>query len=73
MANTDTQTLLNAVREAILQLLQGGAVASYELNGRQLAHYSLTQLMDLEKHLIRRLNAERPDNMTNYVRWENPK
>ena len=69
MANSIEQRL-EAVRSAIDQILSGGAVAQYELNGRQLSHYSLNQLMDLEKHLIKQLNAERPDNMTNYVRWK---
>lgn len=51
MANS-TSTRLQKVRDAIDALMDGGAVQSYEINGRQLSHYSLSQLMDLEKRLL---------------------
>lgn len=51
MANS-TATRLQKVRDAIDALMDGGAVQSCEINGRQLSHCSLAQLMDLEKRLI---------------------
>ena len=53
--------------------MDGGAVQSYEINGRQLSHYSLAQLMDLEKRLLAMVNSERSDQSTNFVRFEDPK
>ena len=72
MANTP-QTRLQKVRDAIDALMDGGAVQSYEINGRQLSHYSLAQLMELERRLISQINSERVDNHANYVRFEDPK
>jgi len=54
-------------------LMDGGAVQSYEINGRQLSHFSLAQLMELERRLVSQLNNERVDNLTNYVKFEDPK
>jgi hypothetical protein len=51
MANS-TSTRLQKVRDAIDALMDGGAVQSYEINGRQLSHSSLGQLMALEKRLL---------------------
>ena len=72
MANS-TATRLQKVRDAIDALMDGGAVQSYEINGRQLSHYSLAQLMDLERRLISQLANEQTDNATNYVRFVRPK
>lgn len=72
MANS-TSTRLQKVRDAIDALMDGGAVQSYEINGRQLSHYSLAQLMDLEKRLLAMVNSERSDKSTNFVRFEDPK
>jgi hypothetical protein len=72
MANS-TATRLQKVRDAIDALMDGGAVQSYEINGRQLSHYSLAQLMDLEKRLLAMVNSERSDQSTNFVRFEDPK
>ena len=68
-----TATRLQKVRDAIDALMDGGAVQSYEINGRQLSHYSLAQLMDLEKRLLSMVNSERSDQSTNFVRFEDPK
>lgn len=69
MANS-TATRLEKVRNAIDALLTDtGPVQSYEINGRQLSHYSLTQLMELEKFLVRQLANERASGLTNYVRF----
>ena len=73
MANS-ISTRLEKVRAAIDTILDGGAVQQYEINGRQLSHYSLTQLMELEKRLISQLNAERTnENNTNYIRYRDAK
>ena len=72
MANS-TATRLQKVRDAIDALMDGGAVQSYEINGRQLSHYSLAQLMDIEKRLLAMVNSERSDQSTNFVRFEDPK
>lgn len=72
MANS-TETRLQKVRDAIDALMDGGAVQSYEINGRQLSHYSLGQLMELERRLISQLANEKQGNSTNFVRFEPPK
>ena len=69
MANTTEQRLAK-VRAAIDALMDGNAVQSYSINGRDLSHYSLGSLMALEKMLLSQLNSERNDNMTNYVRFK---
>lgn len=68
MANS-TSVRLQKVRDAIDALMDGGAVQSYEINGRQLSHYSLTQLMDLEKRLVKQLADEQSGGNTNFVRF----
>ena len=68
MANT-TSTRLTKVRDAIDALMDGGAVQSYEINGRQLSHYSLSQLMDLEQQLMKQLANEQSGGASNYVRF----
>ena len=68
MANT-TSVRLTKVRDAIDALMDGGAVQSYEINGRQLSHYSLSQLMDLEQQLMKQLANEQSGGASNYVRF----
>lgn len=72
MANSTT-VRLQKVRDAIDALMDGGAVQSYEINGRQLSHYSLSQLMDLEKRLMTQLANEQSGGSTNYVRFKGAK
>lgn len=72
MANS-TATRLEKVRNAIDALLTDtGPVQSYEINGRQLSHYSLDQLMRLERFLMRQLANEQSGGATNYARFEDP-
>ncbi len=71
MANS-TATRLQKVRDAIDALMDGGAVQSYTINGRDLTHYTLTQLMQLEKMLMNQLASEQ-SSATNYIRFEGPK
>jgi len=72
MANSTT-VRLQKVRDAIDALMDGGAVQSYEINGRQLSHYSLSQLMDLEKRLMTQLANEQSGGSTNYIRFKGAK
>ncbi len=72
MANTTT-IRLQKVRDAIDALMDGGAVQSYEISGRQLSHYSLSQLMDLEKRLMTQLANEQSGGSSNYVRFKGAK
>ena len=71
MANS-ASVRLQKVRDAIDALMDGGAVQSYTIAGRDLTHYSLAQLMELERRLITQVNSERSDNMANYARFEKP-
>ena len=68
MANS-TSVRLQKVRDAIDALMDGGAVQSYEINGRQLSHYSLGQLMELERRLVSQLANERTDSSNNFIRF----
>ena len=70
MANS-TSVRLTKVRDAIDALMDGGAIQSYTINGRDLAHYGLDALMRLEKDLLRQLNSESGERI-NYVRFESP-
>jgi len=70
MANS-TSVRLTKVRDAIDALLDNGAIQSYTIAGRDLAHYSLDALMRLEKDLLRQLNSESGARI-NYVRFESP-
>ena len=42
-----TQEMLDKVNDAIYALMNGGAVLSYSIGGRNLQHYSLKELVDL--------------------------
>ena len=72
MANS-ASVRLQKVRDAIDALMDGGAVQSYSIAGRDLSHYSLQGLMQLERRLVAQVNAERTGTLTNYVRFEDPK
>lgn len=71
MATPTTQEMLDAVKTAIKSILDGGAVASYSIGGRNLQHYSLRELMDLQKELQAGLAAEKGKRRT-YVQFERP-
>ena len=54
--------LLQAVNDAITNILSGGAVQDYEIAGRKLRRYSLRELMDLRHQLNREIAAEQGSN-----------
>ena len=58
MAEPTVDEMLANVRTAINNLLTGGAVQSYSINGRSLQRYSLKELRDLEQQLQARKAAE---------------
>jgi len=58
MAEPTVDEMLANVRTAINNLLTGGAVQSYSINGRNLQRYSLKELRELEQQLQARKAAE---------------
>lgn len=72
VSGTDTQSLLTAVNNAILAVLNGGAVQSYSIGGRNLQRYSLKELRDLKAELLAQLAAETSGGTTNYADFEDP-
>lgn len=57
MAEPTVEDMLANVRTAINNLLTGGAVQSYSINGRSLQRYSLEDLLALEQQLAARKAA----------------
>lgn len=66
---TDTE-LLDKVKEAMSTLLDGGVVKSYSINGRQLEHFSLKELMDLRTQLQVNISANDSRPRTGHVTFE---
>lgn len=64
------QELLDAVNTAIENILNGGAVASYSIGGRNLQRMSLSDLMSLRDKLQAETSAEQ--GTTNYAKFEEP-
>jgi hypothetical protein len=58
-ARTSTQKLLDAVNAAIQTILDGGAVQSYSIKGRNLARMSISELMSLRDQLKVELSREK--------------
>lgn len=57
MTTPTNQEILDAVNTAIQAILTGGAVQSYNINGRNLTKYSLTELYNLRKELKKAIAA----------------
>jgi hypothetical protein len=55
---TEAEESLAAVRKAIKTILEGGAVASYSIRGRNLSRYSLAELRSLELELRQDVQRE---------------
>lgn len=64
------QEMLDAVNAAILAKLNGNAVQSYSIGGRNIQYYSLKALQDLRQQLQAELGAE--NGTTNYASFERP-
>jgi hypothetical protein len=58
-ARTSTQKLLDAVNAAIQTILDGGAVQSYSIKGRNLARMSMSELMSVRDQLKVELSREK--------------
>lgn len=66
-----TQEMLDAVNNAINTRLQGGAVASYSINGRNIQYSPLNELRDLKRELQAQLASEKGSART-FVSFKNP-
>jgi hypothetical protein len=60
ITETDAATLLAAVEQAIAARVNGGAVQSYSIGGRNLQYVSLTELREMRKELRREVNLNKP-------------
>lgn len=66
-----SQELLTAVETAILALMNGGAVQSYMIGGRNIMYMSLDQLQRLREKLQGEVRATQTTNRT-YGTFANP-
>ena len=64
------QTILDNVETAINAIMSGGAIQSYNIAGRNLQKYSLTELTNLRSQLIREINAASSTSKTNYAGFD---
>lgn len=69
-AATDAEMLVK-VNEAITAYLNGGAVQSYSIGGRNLQRTPLSELYKIRDRLERRIAAS-TGSLTNYASFENP-
>ena len=60
------QEIIDAIDDAILAKLQGGADRSYEISGRSLTNMSMKALRDFQKECVALLNASNGER-TNYT------
>jgi len=70
MASTNAELLVK-IKDAIEAILDGGAVQSYTINGRNLQRYSLTELMELQAKIERDIALEGAPRST-VVRFNQP-
>ncbi len=68
---TDNASLLAAVNQAIAARLNGGAVQSYTIAGRNLQYYSLNDLWELRRKLERLISAKAGEGR-NFAKFVNP-
>jgi len=55
------QTDLDAINAALTAIASGGAVQNYEINGRSVRHYSVTELLELQKYFQNVVSAATPE------------
>ncbi len=65
------QEMLDAVKTAIYAILTGGAVQSYNINGRNLQKYSLTELQKMRRDLEKAIAAATGSGR-NYAKFVDP-
>ena len=64
------QEMLEAVENAILARMTGGAVQSYSISGRNIQYYSLDELRKLRDQLRQEISSQKSN--TTYARFDNP-
>ncbi|MCK5057096.1 MAG: hypothetical protein KAT34_10600 [Candidatus Aminicenantes bacterium] len=64
------QIMLDNVETAINAIAAGGAVQSYNISGRNIQKYSLTELINLRTQLKKEINAESSTGTTNYAGFD---
>lgn len=62
--------MLDNVETAINAIMSGGAVQSYNIAGRNIQKYSLTELQNLRLQLKREIDAESSTGATNYAGFD---
>ena len=70
-APTNAEILVN-IRTAINTKMTGGAVQSYKIGERNIAYYSLDELMRLETFYSNKVAAETAYSNTTYIEFEEP-
>ncbi len=71
MITTTTSQLLDQVTTVISARLNGGAVASYSINGRNLQYMPMQDLLALKRDLEKQLAAEKGGSR-NYAKFVKP-
>lgn len=70
MSAPTKQTILDNVEIAINAIMTGGVVQSYNIAGRNVQKYSLTELTNLRTQLRKEINAESSIGSTNYAGFD---
>lgn len=64
--------MITKIDEAIEAILDGGAVSSYQIRGRSLARYSLSELRELRAEYSK-IASSSQGGARNYVRFDDPR
>jgi hypothetical protein len=68
---TAIETRIQQLDDAIDSIITGGAVREYEINGRSVARYKLSELIELRKDLLKQ-KAAGGGGSRNYVDFDSP-
>jgi hypothetical protein len=68
---TDPQDILDAIDTAILAKLNGGAISSYSIDGKNLTHMSLKDLRETRSEYAALVSAQKGGSL-NYASFKDP-
>lgn len=69
MAKTASE-ILSVIQDAIYAIINGGAVQDYEIGGKKLSKYSLTELRELERYYEGKVSTRRTGGNVNFARLD---
>lgn len=69
MAKTAAE-ILSVIQDAIHAIVSGGAIKEYELAGKQISKYSLSELQELERYYAGKVATQRTGGNTTFARMD---